>query len=127
MARIAGVEVAQQNNVQFGLTKVYGIGRTTAAKILGEANVAMTKRVGDLTDQEVSRINNIIDKNYKVEGELKQVVFNNIKRLKDVRAYRGLRHKFGLPTRGQNTRSNAVTRKGKSAAVGGLNRKIDKK
>lgn len=117
----------QNKIIEIGLTSIYGIGRATADKILVEANVEKTAKVSSLTDDQLSRINTIIDRNFKVEGELRQKTFSDIKRLKDIRAYRGIRHKVGLPTRGQNTRSNATTRKGKGLAVGGLNRKLDKK
>lgn len=126
MARIAGIDMQPTKTVGVALTTIFGIGRTTAGKILSEANVKPEIKVNDLKDMEVSRINAIIESHYQVEGQLKQKVFRDIKRLKDIRAYRGIRHKVGLPVRGQNTRSNGVTRKGKNKAVGGLKRKIEK-
>lgn len=126
MARIAGIDLPNNKLTSIGLTGIYGIGRSMANKILVDANVT-DKKSNDLSDAEVSRINSVIEQNYKVEGQLRQEIFRNIKRLKDIRSYRGVRHKLGLPVRGQNTRSNAITRKGKSAAVGGLARKLEKK
>lgn len=126
MARIAGVDVPQTKKIAVGLTSIYGIGFYTAGKILKIANVDQDKRVADLSNNEISQLNSIIEKDFKVEGELRQVIFRNIKRLKDIRSYRGVRHKIGMPVRGQNTRSNAVTRKGKNIAVGGLKRKLEK-
>lgn len=126
MARIAGVDVQQNKKANVGLTSIYGIGRHTANRILTIANIDPEKRIKDLNNNEISTLNNLIEKDLKVEGELRQVIFRNIKRLKDIRAYRGIRHKIGMPVRGQNTRSNAVTRKGKNIAVGGLKRKLEK-
>ena len=125
MARIVGVDLPENKRVEVALTYIHGIGLTTSQKILEMTNVSPDKRVKDLTDNEVQRITNAL-KDMTLEGELKQVVFRNIKRLKDIRSYRGIRHKLGLPTRGQRTRTNAVTRKGKNIAVGGLKRKIEK-
>ncbi|MCA9383668.1 30S ribosomal protein S13 [Candidatus Dojkabacteria bacterium] len=125
MARIVGVDLPENKRVEVALTYIHGIGLTTSQKILEMTNVSPDKRVKDLTDNEIQRITNAL-KDMTLEGELKQVVFRNIKRLKDIRSYRGIRHKLGLPTRGQRTRTNAVTRKGKNIAVGGLKRKIEK-
>lgn len=125
MARIVGVDLPENKRVEVALTYIHGIGLTTSQKILEMTNVSPDKRVKDLTDNEVQRITNAL-KDMTLEGELKQVVFRNIKRLKDIRSYRGIRHKLGLPSRGQRTRTNAVTRKGKNIAVGGLKRKIEK-
>lgn len=127
MARIAGVDLDQNKQVGIALTKVYGIGRHKANTILSEANIKVNKMVRDLDNNETGRLNSIIEKNHKVEGELRQDVFRDIKRLKDNGSYRGLRHKNSLPVRGQKTRTNAVTRKGKNIAVGGLNRALEKK
>jgi small subunit ribosomal protein S13 len=126
MARIAGTDVPQDKKVVIALTKIYGIGLHTAKQILKTANIDEDKRVNKLTTNEVGALNSIIDKDYEVEGELRQKIFRNIKRLKDIRTYRGIRHKIGMPVRGQNTRTNAVTRKGKNIAVGGLKRKLEK-
>ena len=119
MARIAGVVLPADKQVHIGLTYIYGIGPKHASTILAAAKVEPTTRVKDLTEAEEQRIREIIDKDYTTEGDLQRLVTNNIKRLKDVNAYRGLRHKSGLPVNGQRTRTNARTRKGKAVAVGG--------
>ena len=119
MARIAGVVLPADKQVHIGLTYIYGIGPKHASTILAAAKVEPTTRVKDLTEAEEQKIRDIIDAEYTVEGDLQRLVTNNIKRLKDVNAYRGLRHKAGLPTRGQRTRTNARTRKGRAVAVGG--------
>ncbi len=126
MPRIAGVDINEEKKAKIALTRVYGVGLTKAMEILDIANVDPDKLITDFTNEEVNRINKVIEQNYKVEGELKQQVFRNIKRLKDIKCYRGIRHKVGLPVRGQNTRTNAVTRKGKNQAVGGLKRVLEK-
>lgn len=127
MARIAGVVIPSEKQVQIALTYVYGIGPKFASTILAAAKVEPTTRVKDLTEAEEQRIREIIDADYTVEGDLQRLVTNNIKRLKDVNAYRGLRHKAGLPVNGQRTRTNARTRKGKSVAVGGTQKKAASK
>jgi small subunit ribosomal protein S13 len=127
MPRIAGIDVRQSKQAKIALTDIYGIGRVTAIKLLLETNIDPEKKAEDLNNDEVNRLNAAIEANHKVEGELRQQGFRNIKRLKDIRAFRGVRHKKGLPTRGQNTRTNSRTRKGKTKAVGGLKRKLDKK
>lgn len=119
MTRISGVVIPTEKQVHIALTYVYGIGRKHAADILDKAKIEPTTRVKDLTEAEEMKIREIIDSEYTVEGDLQRQVTNNIKRLKDIGAYRGLRHKAGLPTRGQRTRTNARTRKGKGVAVGG--------
>ena len=119
MARIAGVVIPSEKQVQIALTYIYGIGPKPASSILAAAKIEPTTRVKDLTEAEEQKLRDIIDSEYTVEGDLQRLVTNNIKRLKDVNAYRGLRHKAGLPTRGQRTRTNARTRKGKAVAVGG--------
>ena len=126
MARIVGVQLPEQKRVEIALTYIHGVGLTSAQKILVLANVDPNKRTKELTNNEVKTLTDVIEKNYKVEGELKQTVFRDIKRLIDIKSYRGLRHKLGLPVRGQRTRTNAVTRKGRNIAVGGLKRKIEK-
>jgi small subunit ribosomal protein S13 len=126
MPRIAGIDVRQNKQTKIALTDIYGVGRAVALKILEEANIDPDKKAEDLTNEEVNRLNTAIDAKYKVEGELRQESFRNVKRLKDIRAFRGIRHKRGLPVRGQNTRTNSRTRKGKSRAVGGLKRKLEK-
>jgi small subunit ribosomal protein S13 len=127
MARISGVDLPQNKVIAIGLTYVYGIGRETALNVLTKTKISPATRVKDLNEKEIKLLNDFIAANIKTEGELKQIVFRNIKRLKDIKSYRGLRHKVGLPVNGQNTRKNARTRKGKSIAVGGLKRKLDKK
>ncbi len=127
MARIAGVTIPTEKQVQVALTYIYGIGPTTATTILAEAEIEPTTRVKDLTEAEEQKLRNIIDTNYVVESDLQRQVSNNIKRLKDVNAYRGLRHKAGLPVHGQRTRTNARTRKGKAIAVGGAQKKAASK
>ena len=127
MARISGVVIPSEKQVQVALTYIYGIGPKHASTILAAAKVEPTTRVKDLTEAEEQKIRDIIDADYVVEGDLQRLVTNNIKRLKDVNAYRGLRHKNGLPTRGQRTRTNARTRKGKAVAVGGAQPKAASK
>lgn len=119
MARISGVTIPDGKQVQIALTYVHGIGPTTSRDILGKAKVEPTVRARDLTDDEISRIQEIINNNLTVEGELQRIVSGNVKRLKDIGSYRGLRHKAGLPSRGQRTRTNGRTRRGKRLAVGG--------
>ncbi|MCD8797059.1 30S ribosomal protein S13 [Mammaliicoccus sciuri] len=111
MARIAGIDVPREKRVVISLTYVYGIGKTTAQKILKEANVSEDTRVRDLTDDELGRIREVVD-GYKVEGDLRREKNLNIKRLMEIASYRGIRHLRGLPVRGQNTKNNARTRKG---------------
>ncbi len=127
MARIAGVTIPNEKQIQIALTYVYGIGPKFAADILAKAKVDPTVRVKNLTDDEVSRISDEIGANYLVEGELQRVVTANIKRLKDIKAYRGLRHSANLPSRGQRTRTNARTRRGKKVTVGGTAKKVASK
>ena len=119
MARISGVVIPNEKQVQIALTYIYGIGPKFARDILAAAKVEPTTRVKDLTEAEEQRLREVIDSNYTVEGDLQRLVTNNIKRLKDINAYRGLRHKAGLPVNGQRTRTNARTRKGRAIAVGG--------
>ena len=123
MARISGVVIPSEKQVQVALTYIYGIGPKHASTILAAAKIEPTTRVKDLTEAEEQKLRNIIDNNYVVESDLQRQVSNNIKRLKDVNAYRGLRHKAGLPVHGQRTRTNARTRKGKAVAVGGAQKK----
>lgn len=119
MARISGVVIPSEKQVQIALTYIYGIGPKHASTILAAAKIKPTTRVKDLTEAEEQKLREIIDRDYTTEGDLQRLVQNNIKRLKDINAYRGLRHKAGLPTRGQRTRTNARTRKGRAVAVGG--------
>ena len=127
MARIVGIEIPNEKRVEIGLTYIYGIGLRTSKEILTGANINPDTRVKDLTDQEIRRLYDYIEKNVPTEGQVKQKTFQAIKRLKDIRSYRGQRHKVGLPARGQNTRSNTRTKKGKARAVGGLAIKVAKK
>lgn len=127
MARISGVTIPNEKQVHVSLTYVYGIGPKTAADILKAAKVEPTVRVKDLTDTEVSRIQDAINNDLVVEGELQRVVAGNVKRLKDINSYRGLRHKQNLPSRGQRTKTNARTRRGKKTTVGGTAKKVASK
>lgn len=127
MTRIAGVTIPTEKQVQTALTYVYGVGPKTARDILAAAKVEPTTRVKDLTEAEERSIREVVDNNYTVEGDLQRLVANNIKRLKDINAYRGLRHKNGLPVHGQRTRTNARTRKGRAIAVGGTQKKAPSK
>jgi small subunit ribosomal protein S13 len=119
MARISGVTIPDAKQVQIALTYVYGIGPKSSADILRVARVEPTTRVKNLTDSEISSIQEAINEHYTVEGELQRIVVTNIKRLKDISSYRGIRHKNNLPSKGQRTRTNARTRRGKKTAVGG--------
>ena len=124
MARINGVDLPREKRVEIGLTYIYGIGRTTATKICNECNIDVDTRCRDLTDEEVSRIREYIDTNHiMVEGDLRRENQQNIKRLMDIGCYRGLRHRKGLPVRGQRTHTNARTRKGPRRQIGGSKKK----
>ena len=112
MARIAGVDIPREKRIEIALTYVYGIGRAVSAKILAEAGIDVNKRTNTLTEEEVAKIRDIIERDYKVEGDLRKEMTMNIKRLMDIGCYRGLRHRRGLPVRGQRTRTNSRTRKG---------------
>ncbi|HEX7633578.1 MAG TPA: 30S ribosomal protein S13 [Candidatus Saccharimonadales bacterium] len=127
MARISGVTIPAEKQVWVALTYVYGIGPKSSEDILAKAGVERTARVKDLTDAEISRIQDIINDKYLVEGELQRMVAGNIKRLKDIKAYRGLRHNASLPSRGQRTKTNARTRRGKKTTVGGTAKKVASK
>ena len=117
MARLAGVDLPRDKRVEIGLTYIYGIGRTTASRILKDANVNPDTRVRDLTDEEVIRIKDVMDETCVVEGDLRREVAMNIKRLQEIGCYRGIRHRKGLPVRGQKTKTNARTRKGPRRTV----------
>ena len=119
MARIAGVDLPNEKRVEYGLTYVYGIGVASSRKILAEAGIDLNTRVKDLTADEEKKIREIIDRDYTVEGDLRRQVALDIKRLIEIGCYRGLRHRRGLPCRGQNTKNNARTRKGPKRAVAG--------
>ena len=127
MARISGVTIPSEKQVHVALTYVYGIGPKTSGNILAAAKVQPTVRVKDLTDAEIGRIQEVINNDYTVEGELQRIVAGNIKRLKDINAYRGMRHKANLPSRGQRTQTNARTRRGKKLTVGGTAKKVASK
>jgi small subunit ribosomal protein S13 len=123
MARSAGVEVPREKRVEIALTYIFGIGRSLAKRILQQTGVNPDKRVKDLTESEVNILRETIERNYKVEGDLRREIAMNIKRLIDIGCYRGLRHKMNLPVRGQRTRTNARTRKGPRKTVPGRGRK----
>lgn len=112
MARIAGVDLPRTKRIEVALTYIFGIGRSSACRILSEAEVDRDRKAGDLTDDELQKIRRVIDEKFKVEGDLRREVLANVKRLMDLGCYRGLRHRKGLPARGQRTRTNARTRKG---------------
>ncbi|HXQ68658.1 MAG TPA: 30S ribosomal protein S13 [Alphaproteobacteria bacterium] len=124
MARIAGVNIPTQKRVQVGLTYIYGIGPTKATEICEKVGIPSQRRVSELTEQEVIRIREVIDREYQVEGDLRREVAMNIKRLLDLGCYRGLRHRKGLPVRGQRTHTNARTRKGKARPIAGKKKAV---
>lgn len=126
MARIAGIDLPKHKRGEIGLTYIYGIGRSTAQYILGKANISLDKKVNEWNDEEQTAIRNIINNEFKTEGALRSEVQMNIKRLLDIACYRGLRHRKGLPLRGQRTRTNSRTRKGKRKTVAGK-KKVAKK
>ncbi len=123
MARIAGVDLPREKRVEIGLTYIFGIGRTLSNKILEKTGVNPDTRVRDLTDDEISKLRECIDKEHKVEGDLRREVSLNIKRLMEIGCYRGRRHRMGLPCRGQRTKTNARTRKGPKRTVGAQRKK----
>jgi len=118
MARIAGVDLPREKRVDIGLTYIFGIGRSTALKIVQKAGINGQTRVKDLSEDEIVKLREIIDRDHEVEGDLRKEISMNIKRLVDTGTFRGLRHRKGLPVRGQRTRTNARTRKGKRASIG---------
>jgi len=118
VARISGVDLPREKRVEIGLTYIFGIGRPTATEILASTGVDPDTRVKDLSETDISKLRDYIDKNITVEGDLRRETAMNIKRLQDIGCYKGLRHRKGLPVRGQNTKSNARTRKGKKRTVG---------
>ncbi len=123
MARIAGIDLPRDKRVEVGLTYIYGIGLHTSQKLLERARVSPDTRIKNLTEDELNRLREIIDKEMRVEGDLRREVSMNIKRLMDIGCYRGMRHRRGLPCRGQRTRTNARTRRGPRRAVGGRKKK----
>lgn len=128
MARIAGVDIPIEKRIEVSLTYVYGIGPTLSKKILSECGIDLDTRVKDMTESELAKIRSkVTEMEIPVEGELRRIVIQNVKRLQDIQSYRGLRHRKGLPSRGQRTRTNARTKKGKRKTVGGMKRKLAKK
>jgi small subunit ribosomal protein S13 len=123
MARIAGVDLPRENRVEVGLTYVYGIGRSTARRVLEETGVDPDTKVRDLAEGEVGKIRTYVDQNVQVEGDLRREVNQNIRRLIDIGTYRGIRHRRGLPVRGQRTKTNARQRKGPKPSIGGRKKK----
>jgi small subunit ribosomal protein S13 len=123
MARVAGVDLPREKRVEIGLTYVYGIGRSTARKVLREAGVDPDTKVRDLAEGEVTKIRTYVDQNLQVEGDLRREVNQNIRRLIDIGTYRGIRHRRGLPVRGQRTKTNARQRKGPKPSIGGRKKK----
>ncbi len=120
MARISGIDLPKNKRIEIGLTYIFGIGRSTSKKILSNTGIDMNIKVNDLTEEQVNLIRQAIDQKYKVEGDLKREIQTNIKRLIDIASYRGLRHKKGLPVRGQRTKTNSRTRKGPRKSIGSL-------
>src|SRR5437868_4987628 len=127
MARISGVTIPDNKQVWVALTYIFGIGPKTSMDILTESKIDPTIRVKNLNDAEISKIQDVINANYQIEGELQRTITGNIKRLRDINAYRGLRHKNNLPSRGQRTKTNARTRRGKKMTVGGTAKKAPSK
>jgi small subunit ribosomal protein S13 len=127
VARIAGVDLPRNKRTEIALTYIYGIGRTTSQQILDQAEINPSVRVKDLTEEDATRLRVIIDREYKVEGDLRREVTQNVKRLQEIGSYRGLRHRRGLPVRGQRTRTNARTKRGSRRTVAGKRRSRSKK
>jgi small subunit ribosomal protein S13 len=127
MARIAGINIPSDKRIEIALTYIYGIGRSLSGKILSQANVDPDVKTSALTEEEINRLREVIEKNYKVEGDLKRELSLNIRRLKDISSYRGDRHKKNLPVRGQRTKTNARTKRGKRMTVGTGRRKAPEK
>ena len=127
MARISGVDLPRDKRIEVGLTAIFGVGRSTAAQILERTGISPATRVRDLTDSEVSRLRQVMERDYKVEGALRTETAMNIKRLMDIGCYRGIRHRRGLPVRGQRTRTNARTKKGPRRTIAGKKKAIAKK
>ncbi|NJP05788.1 MAG: 30S ribosomal protein S13 [Chloroflexaceae bacterium] len=126
MARIAGVDIPRNKPVSIALTYIYGIGRSNGSDILTRTNIQPTTRVRDLTEEEVTRLREVVEREYQVEGDLRRQVQMNIKRLMDIGCYRGLRHRRGMPLRGQRTRTNARTRRGRKGQAIGIKKKTKK-
>ena len=126
MARIAGVDLPREKRVEIGLTYIFGVGRTRSQQTLAACGISPDIRVRDLSDEEVRRLRDFIDASFKVEGDLRREVAQNIKRKVEINSYQGIRHRRGLPVRGQRTHTNARTRKGPKRTVGGLKKKLRK-
>lgn len=126
MPRLVGVDIPKEKRIEIALTYIYGIGRSLSNKVLKVANINPDKRAKDLTEEEVARLSTIMQKDYKVEGDLRREISANIKRYIDIGCYRGLRHRRGLPVRGQRTRTNARTRKGPRKTVGVVRQKVER-
>jgi small subunit ribosomal protein S13 len=127
MARIAGVDIPRNKKIEVSIRYIFGIGPSNGMDVLRKANVNPTTRVRDLTEEEVSRIREVVEREYRVEGDLRREIQLNIKRLMDIGCYRGLRHRKGMPTRGQRTRTNARTRRGRKGQAIGIKKKTMKK
>jgi small subunit ribosomal protein S13 len=127
MARIAGVDLPRDKRIEIGLTAIFGVGRSTAATILERTGISPATRVRDLSDSEVSRLRQVLERDHKVEGALRTETAMNIKRLMDIGCYRGVRHRRGLPVRGQRTRTNARTKKGPRRTIAGKKKAVAKK
>jgi small subunit ribosomal protein S13 len=131
MVRIAGIDLPDEKRIDISLTYLYGIGRVNVYSVLKKADIDTSRRMKTLTDEEVSKISKILEKDYMIEGDLRQQISSNIKRLKEIGSYRGMRHARSLPSRGQRTRSNARTRRGKRVTIGALKKddriKLDQK
>ena len=124
MVRIAGIDLPDNKKIDIALTRIYGIGRNNVNKIIKLTNLKNTKKIKELTEEEVAKIQKALDKEFKVEGDLRTEVANNLKRMKEIGCYRGIRHIKGLPSRGQRTRSNARTKRGKRQTVGAMRKDI---
>lgn len=124
MMRLFGVNLPDDKRIEYALTLLYGVGASRSKKILAQVKISVDKRVKDLTEEELKRINEAIDKKFKVEGDLKEELNENLKRLKEIGSYRGIRHMRGLPVRGQRTKSNARTKRGKRKTVGALKKEV---
>jgi small subunit ribosomal protein S13 len=124
MVRILGLNISDKSNIDYALTNLYGIGWSNSKTILKKCNIDRLKKVKDLSEEELKAIINFIENNYKVEGDLREILAENIKRLKDINSYRGVRHNKSLPVRGQRTRSNARTKRGKRKTVGALKKEV---
>lgn len=126
MARIAGVDIPRNKKLEIAITYIYGMGKTNGAEAIGRANVDPQTRVRDLTEEEIGRLREVVEREYVVEGDLRRETQMNIKRLMDIACYRGLRHRRGQPTRGQRTRTNARTRRGRKGQAIGIKKKVKK-